>query len=118
MATTFPSGNDPLTFSDTLALNSTDTSQANLDLHINAFNMADFTAAVPAGATTFFVTFVVFAHPNAVNDSGTPPKVPIVEILNQTASFDGPGTALHITPTGTDSISVGANQFVNYTYKD
>jgi hypothetical protein len=117
MVETFPSGNDPFVFSDTLVLNSTDTSQANLDQHINAFNVADFTAAVPAGAANFFVTFVVFAYPNAAINAATPPKVPIVEILKQGASFDGPGAALRFTPDGTDSLNLGADRFVNYSYK-
>jgi hypothetical protein len=117
MAATFPSGIDPFIFFDTLPLNSTDTSQTNLDQHANTFNVADFTAAVPAGTARLFVTFVVFAYPNAANSATTSPKAPIIEILKQGVSFDGPGLALHLTPDGTDALDLGAGRAINYSYK-
>jgi hypothetical protein len=117
MASTFPSGNEPFIFFDTLQLNSTDTSQTNLNQHAGAFNSVDFTAAVPAGTARLFVTFVVFAYPNATNSATTSPKAPIIEILKQGVSFDGPGLALHLTPDGTDALDLGAGRAVNYSYK-
>ena len=79
---TFPSGNDPFIFSDTLPASGTDTSQAVLDQHVNAFTVADFTEFVPADTASLFVTFIVFAYPN-VSSSEAPPKVPIIEVLKR-----------------------------------
>ena len=89
MLKTFPSGNDPFVFSDTLPRNNTDTSQAMLDAHVNAFNLADFTDAVPANVAALFVTFVIFAYPNAAAGD-VPPQAPIVELLRGARASTGP----------------------------
>jgi len=121
MATIHPQGIDPFVLSDTLPLNSTDTSKSNLDNHINAFAFEDFTDDV-INDTKIVVTFVIFDYPNAANSSGTPPQVPIVEILTQAAGsppagFDSPGTQLGQTVgTGTAALTVPGGS-VNYAYK-
>jgi len=117
MATLFPSGNDPYTFSDSLVQNSSDTSQTNLDLHAGAFDVADFTSAVPLGATTIHLTFVIFAYPMAANTTAAFPQVPVVEVLDQSSGFDGHGTSLHTTPDGTAAFAVSSSEFVNYSFK-
>ncbi|HTO60379.1 MAG TPA: kelch repeat-containing protein [Bradyrhizobium sp.] len=117
MATVFPSGNDPYIFSDSLAQNSSDTSQPNLDLHAGAFDVADFTSAVAPGATTINLTFVIFAYPMAANTQAAFPQVPIVEVLDQNSGPEGHGTSLHPTPDGTAAFAVSGTQFVNYSLK-
>jgi N-acetylneuraminic acid mutarotase len=120
MATAYPQGINPFIFSDTLPLNSNDTSKTNLDNHVDALAFQDFTNDV-TDPTTIVLTFVIFAYPNAANASATPPQVPIVEILTQPsgkppAHFDAPGTQLRQTGTGTAAFSVPGGS-VNYTYK-
>jgi len=118
MATTHPQGIDPFVFSDTLPLNSTDTS--NLGSHLNAFAFEDFTNDVTSD-TKMVLTFVVFDYPNAANSSATPPQVPIVEILTEAdgsppAGYLSPGTQLAQTAgAGTSALAVPGGS-VNYSY--
>jgi hypothetical protein len=69
---------------------------------------------VPADGENLFLTYVVFAYPNAANTASAFPRPPIVEVLLQGAGFDGPGLALHVTGDGTASLDFGDGRFVNY----
>lgn len=111
-ATIFPPGHKPFILMDTLPAGSEEVSAEALGAHINAVALADFHAAVPVGATRFFLTFVAFAYPNAE----APRQAPIVELLGRDAGFNGLGAILRPTPGGTDSAALGGGQFVNYSY--
>lgn len=117
MAVVFPAGIHPFIFSGSLRADTDDTSPDSLDQHIAAFNVVDFNAAVPPGAATLFLTFVVFAYPEAANTPTAFPKVPIVEILQRGAGFDGRGVALQLTPGGTASLDLGTGQLINYSFQ-
>lgn len=117
MATTYPQGTFlPATFYDS----SPDTATATLDLHTGALKIFDFTADA-AGATTLFLTYVIFDYPNATNAAATPPAPPVVEMLMAAAGalppgFDATGFTLVQTGlSGTQSLPVPGGA-ANYDY--